>query len=34
MRIYPEENLGISILANGTALDANKLVDLLASLDW
>ena len=34
MRIYPEENLGIAILANGTALDTNKLVDLLAGLDW
>jgi CubicO group peptidase (beta-lactamase class C family) len=34
MRLYPEENLGVAILANGTALDANKLVDLLASLDW
>jgi len=34
MRLYPKENLGIAILANGTALDSNKLVDLLASLDW
>ena len=34
MRLYPEENLGIAILANGTALPANKLVDLLADLEW
>jgi D-alanyl-D-alanine carboxypeptidase len=34
MRLYPEENLGIAILANGTALPANKLIDLLADLDW
>jgi len=34
MRLYPEENLGIAILANGTNLEAVKLVDLLASLNW
>ena len=34
MRLYPEEKLGIAILANGTNLEAGKLVDLLAGLDW
>jgi CubicO group peptidase (beta-lactamase class C family) len=34
MRLYPEEDLGIAILANGTVLPANQLVNLLASLDW
>lgn len=34
MRLYPEENLGIAILANGTHLEGGKLVELLAGLDW
>jgi CubicO group peptidase (beta-lactamase class C family) len=34
MRIYPDSNLGIAILANGTDLDRTGLVELLKSLDW
>jgi D-alanyl-D-alanine carboxypeptidase len=34
MRLYPESNLGIAILANGTDLDRDGLVELIKSLDW
>jgi len=34
MRLYPDEELGIAILANGTDLDRSGLVDLLASMNW
>jgi hypothetical protein len=34
MRLYPERGLGMAILANGTDLDRQGLVDLLTSLDW
>jgi CubicO group peptidase (beta-lactamase class C family) len=34
MRLYPQEGLGIAILANGTSLDASALTDLFASLSW
>jgi D-alanyl-D-alanine carboxypeptidase len=34
MRLYPEENLGIAILANGTDLDGSGLANLLAGIDW
>jgi CubicO group peptidase (beta-lactamase class C family) len=34
MRLYPERELGIAILANGTDLDRQGLGDLLTSLDW
>jgi CubicO group peptidase (beta-lactamase class C family) len=34
MRIYPESNLGITILANATDLDRDGLADLLRSLTW
>ena len=34
MRIYPEKNLGISLLANGTDLDYAGLANLLASIEW
>lgn len=34
MRIYPDQNLGIAILANGTDLDREGLAELLKSLDW
>jgi D-alanyl-D-alanine carboxypeptidase len=34
MRIYPEQGLGIVILANGTDLDRDGLADRLAELDW
>jgi CubicO group peptidase (beta-lactamase class C family) len=34
MRLYPQEGLGIAILANSTSLEANALADLFASLDW
>jgi D-alanyl-D-alanine carboxypeptidase len=34
MRLYPQEGLGIAIMANGTSLPANALVDLFASLNW
>lgn len=34
MRLYPERGLGIAILANGTDLDRQSLVELLANLFW
>ncbi len=34
MRLYPDESLGIVIIANGTNLDSEKLADLIAGLDW
>ena len=34
MRLYPESNLGIAILSNGTDLDRDGLANLLASMIW
>jgi CubicO group peptidase (beta-lactamase class C family) len=34
MRLYPEAGLGIAILGNGTDLDRDGLMDLLAQLAW
>jgi len=34
MRLYPQEGLGIAILANSTSLEAVALTDLFAGLDW
>ena len=34
MRLYPQEGLGICILANGTRLEASVLVDLFSGLSW
>ncbi|MCP4420551.1 MAG: beta-lactamase family protein [Chloroflexi bacterium] len=34
MRLYPDEALGIVIVANGTNLDSENLVELVAGLDW
>jgi CubicO group peptidase (beta-lactamase class C family) len=34
MRLYPDKNLGIAILANGTDLDRAGLAELLAGMDW
>lgn len=34
MRLYPNDGLGIAILANGTDLDRDGLADLLAGMDW
>jgi CubicO group peptidase (beta-lactamase class C family) len=34
MRLYPDENLGIVIMANNTNLDNDGLAKLVASLDW
>lgn len=34
IRLYPEERLGIAILANGTDLDRDGLADRLAQIDW
>jgi CubicO group peptidase (beta-lactamase class C family) len=34
MRIYPEENLGIVIMANNTNLPRERLVEAFAHLDW
>ncbi len=34
MRLYPGENLGIAILANGTDLDRAGISELIASLQW
>jgi CubicO group peptidase (beta-lactamase class C family) len=34
LRIYPEDELGIAILSNGTDLDRTGLADLLGKMDW
>jgi len=34
MRLYPESDIGIAVLANGTDLDRDGLADLIRSLDW
>jgi hypothetical protein len=34
MRLYPQEGLGITILANGTDLDRDGIADRLAQIDW
>ena len=34
MRLYPEEKLGVAILANGTDLNRDGLEDLLTNLKW
>ncbi|MCP4428377.1 MAG: beta-lactamase family protein [Chloroflexi bacterium] len=34
MRLYPDKSLGIVIIANGTNLDSENLVELIAGLDW
>lgn len=34
MRLWPDDGLGIAVLANGTDLDRDGLVDLLAKMDW
>lgn len=34
MRLYPDRNLGLVIMANGTYLDSRNILDLAASLDW
>lgn len=33
-RIYPDDNIGIVVLANGTDLDRKGIVDLLAKINW
>ncbi|NIO11336.1 MAG: serine hydrolase, partial [Deltaproteobacteria bacterium] len=34
MRLYPDRDLGMVILANGTYLAREEIFDLVASLDW
>jgi CubicO group peptidase (beta-lactamase class C family) len=34
MRLYPEEDLGITIVANSTTLKSVELVELIAGMDW
>ncbi|MFN8442860.1 MAG: serine hydrolase domain-containing protein [Caldilineaceae bacterium] len=34
MRLYPEEKLGIAILANSTDLDRDGIADHLSQIDW
>jgi len=34
MRLYPEENLGIVVMANNTNLAREELVEVLAGVDW
>ena len=34
MRLYPDRELGMVILANGTYLPKREILDLVASLDW
>jgi CubicO group peptidase (beta-lactamase class C family) len=34
MRLYPRSKLGVVIMANGTYLDREGILDLVVSLDW
>jgi CubicO group peptidase (beta-lactamase class C family) len=34
VRIYPEESLGLAVVANDTTYDPELILDLFASLDW
>ena len=34
MRLYPEERLGIVVMANDTTYDRDVILDLVAALDW
>ena len=34
MRIYPERNLGIAVLANDTTYNSESILDLIAQLEW
>jgi CubicO group peptidase (beta-lactamase class C family) len=34
MRIYPDRGVGIAVLANGTDLNREGLMELLANLEW
>jgi hypothetical protein len=34
MRLYPEEELGIVILVNGTNLDRQEIADAVADVEW
>jgi CubicO group peptidase (beta-lactamase class C family) len=34
MRLYPEERLGMVVIANDTTYDRDAILDLAAQLDW
>ena len=34
MHLYPEESLGLTVIANDTTYDSDTLLHLVASLDW
>jgi hypothetical protein len=34
LRVYPEESLGLVIIANDTTYDPETILDLFASLNW
>jgi hypothetical protein len=34
MRLYPDRELGMVIIANGTYLPNHEIFDLVASLNW
>jgi hypothetical protein len=34
MRLYTEKEMGFAILANGTDLDREGLMDMLAKMEW
>ena len=34
MRLYPEEELGIVMLVNGTNLDRQEIADAVADMEW
>ena len=34
MRLYPEKDMGFAILANGTDLDREGLMNFLAKMEW
>jgi len=34
MRLYPDKGEGFAVLANGTDLDRDSLMDLLSTMDW
>jgi hypothetical protein len=34
MRLYPDEGLGMVVIANDTTYDRDAILDLAAQLDW
>ena len=34
MRLYPDENLGIAILVNGTNVEDQEIADVVSKIEW